>query len=177
MLVDACLNGDTTAFDALVEKYRGPLYSAAYRITGSRDDALEATQSAFVKAYENLGRFQPRFKFFSWIYRIGINESLNLTRRRVRTAEIPLDLPDTAVSPETAASQAETSRALRRALQRLSDDHRVAIVLRHLQGLSYLEIAETLDIPVKTVKSRLFEARRRLRRLLRTREPGGPPRE
>ena len=79
MLVEACLHGDRHAFDKLVDRYEGPLFSAAYRITGSVEDAMDATQNAFVNAYEKLHTFDPTYRFFSWIYRIAVNEAIYRT--------------------------------------------------------------------------------------------------
>ena len=84
MLVEACLSGDTSAFGRLVDTYERPLYNAALRITNSRDDAMDATQSAFVKAYEKLHTFNSSYRFFSWIYRIAVNEALNIVQRKGR---------------------------------------------------------------------------------------------
>ena len=83
-LVDATLKGDSRAFEALVVKHEKTLFNAAYRITGNRDDAMDATQSAFVKAYEKLHTFDPSYRFFSWIFRIVVNESFNILNRRRR---------------------------------------------------------------------------------------------
>jgi RNA polymerase sigma-70 factor (ECF subfamily) len=140
MLVEACLRGDRHAFDKLVDRYEGPLFSAAYRITGSVEDAMDATQNAFVNAYEKLHTFDPTYRFFSWIYRIAVNQSLNLVGRRHDQTTFDEDAP--------AAEQPH---------------YRTVIVLKHLEGFSYREIAELLEIPEKTVKSRLFTARQRLR--------------
>ena len=169
MLVEACLSGDSAAFGALVDSYEGKLYNVALQITRSRDDAMDATQSAFVKAYEKLHTFDPSYRFFSWIYRIAINEALNLTRRKSSAASADLDAllgPD---DPERDTIDREAVRHLYAALEGLSPEHRAVIVLKHLQGLSYRETAEVLDIPEDRVKSRLFTARKRLRALLEQR--------
>jgi RNA polymerase sigma-70 factor, ECF subfamily len=163
--VEAVLNGNRDAFAVIVDEYERPLFNVAYRITGSWDDALEATQSAFVKAYENLHRFDRRRRFFSWIYRIAINEALDLARRR-RVVELSEDLPEPTPGPEARLGTHETCRRVRRAILRLGEEHRVVVVLRHFLGMSYEEIAEAIGIPAKTVKSRLFSARQRLRELL-----------
>lgn len=165
-LVRASLAGDPGAFGALVDRYQFKLFNAAYRITGSQNEAMDATQAAFVKAYEKLHTFDPAYRFFSWIYRIGINESLNAVRLRRREQDLPAELPETARSPEDQAGAAETSRAVQAALMKLREDHRVALVLRHFHGLSYADMAQVLELPEKTVKSRLFEARRTLKVLM-----------
>ncbi len=165
-LVEACLAGNAGAFASLIEKYQGPVYALALRITGSRDDAMDVAQSTFVKAYEGLRGFDPRYRFFSWLYRIGVNESLNLLRRRPRTEALAADPADPAEGPAAAVARAEIRGQVHGALRQLGTEHRVVIVLRHFQGLSYQEMGQVLAVPVRTVKSRLFEARRRLRVLL-----------
>jgi RNA polymerase sigma-70 factor (ECF subfamily) len=166
MLVQACLQGDPSAFAELVDRYEKPLFTAAYRITGSVDDAMDATQNAFVNAYENLHTFNPSYRFFSWIYRIAVNQSLNLVSRRRPGGELDLDTPAKTPNPEAALGESENRRHLVRALDSLEANDRTLLVLKHFQGFSYREIAEILDLEEKTVKSRLFTARKRLRRNL-----------
>jgi len=166
MLVQACLAGDRSAFAKLVDSYEGKLFNVAYRITGSQEDAMDVTQAAFLKAYEKLHTFQLSRTFFSWIYRIAINESLNLVRRSRTTLALDLEAPDPEKSPEEAVRDSETRQLVQQALLRLRPDHRAVIVLRHFEGLTYGEMAEVLGIPEKTVKSRLFSARRTLRTIL-----------
>jgi RNA polymerase sigma-70 factor (ECF subfamily) len=142
------------------------VYNVALRMLNDRDDALDAAQSAFLKAFERLRSFDPSRRFFSWLYRIAVNESSNLRQqRRVHDA-----VSDELVAPGRDAAQQVATRELEQvvadALQRLPAAQREAVVLRHFAELSYREIAEVLDLPEKTVKSRLFEARRRLADLL-----------
>ena len=166
MLVQACLEGDGSAFDLLVDRYEGTLFNAAYRITGSVEDAMDATQSAFVNAYEKLHTFDSSHRFFSWIYRIVCNQALNLVGRRRPLADLEADHPDEGADPEAVYGEVEAGGFLQRALMELTPQYRVVIVLKHLQGLTYREIAELLEIPEKTVKSRLFTARQNLRSIL-----------
>jgi RNA polymerase sigma-70 factor (ECF subfamily) len=166
MLVQACLRGDRSAFDELVEHYQRVLYNAAYRITGSVDDAMDATQAAFVAAYEKLDTFDPSRRFFSWIYRITCNRALKLVEQRRPLAAIDADAHRTDSNPELLYGANESGMLLERALAELAPDHRIAIVLKHILGFSYREISELVDIPEKTVKSRLFTARQRLRAVL-----------
>ena len=174
-LVRATLEGEREAFDELVERYQGKIYNVALSITGRREDALDATQNAFLNAYDHLDRFDSGFRFFSWIYRIGLNESLRLVRDRRESPLEETNLPSPKAGPERTAEGRETGRAIRRALMRLSPELRAVIVLRHFHGLSYAEMAKVVGVPAKTVKSRLFTARRELRRSLAERglAPGG----
>jgi RNA polymerase sigma-70 factor (ECF subfamily) len=163
MLVEACLRGDRHAFDELVDRYEGPIFSAAYRITGSVEDAMDATQNAFVNAYEKLHTFDPSYRFFSWIYRIAVNQSLNLVGRRRDQTTFEEDAPAAAPDPSEVFDTTEIRGQLKQALLELEPYYRTVIVLKHLEGFSYREIAELLEIPEKTVKSRLFTARQQLR--------------
>ena len=167
-LIEATLRGDVEAFGVLVERYQKPLFSAASRITGNREDALEATQTAFLKAYDKLGTFDSAHRFFSWIFRIVVNESLDIARQRRRFVDESAERADrpSADDPEADYSSVQDAARVRRALARLPPDHRVVIVLRHFHELSYGEMAEVIGIPEKTVKSRLWSARRELRELL-----------
>ena len=166
MLVEACLRGDRHAFDELVDLYDGTLFSAAYRITGSVEDAMDATQNAFVNAYEKLHTFDPSYRFFSWIYRIAINQSLNLVGRRRDQTAFDDDTPAAEPNPSEVFESTEIRGHLKKALFELEPHYRTVIVLKHLDGFSYREISELLDIPEKTVKSRLFTARQKLRVIL-----------
>jgi RNA polymerase sigma-70 factor (ECF subfamily) len=166
MLVEACLRGDRHAFDKLVDRYEGPLFSAAFRITGSVEDAMDATQNAFVNAYEKLHTFDPSYRFFSWIYRIAVNQALNLVSGRRNQTAFEEDAPAAEPDPSEVFDSTEIRGQVKQALMQLEPNYRMMIVLKHLDGFSYREISEILDIPEKTVKSRLFTARQRLRVIL-----------
>jgi len=165
-LVQGCLGGDTHAFETLVIRYQGPIYNAVLRMVHDREDASDLTQSAFLKAYRQLSHFDPQYKFFSWLYRIAINESLNHIKRHGRQETLDDDRASTDRSPEDVLVGSEVSRHVQVALMRIGADYRAVLVLRHFQDLSYDEMAAVLGIPEKTVKSRLFSARRQLRELL-----------
>jgi RNA polymerase sigma-70 factor (ECF subfamily) len=165
-LVERCLGGDQRAFEALVQRHQRSLFTVAARMLGNRADAADATQNAFVRVYQNLGSYDPRYRFFSWIYRILVNECLNTLRARRQTEE-PVDVIDTTDGPLEALEAAERRRLVQQALMALQPELRVVIVLRHYTGLSYEEIGEAVGgLPVKTVKSRLYSARQRLAQLL-----------
>lgn len=167
-LVQRSLSGDTEAFGELVGRYERPLFNAALRVLRDREDARDATQNAFVKAWRNLGQFDQSRRFFSWIYKIALNESLNRATRRKRSEELDDRLVDHNASPAADAERSEQSALLERAIAQLSEAHREVIVMRHWLDLSYDEIADALHLPAKTVKSRLFTARTRLAGILTT---------
>ncbi|TFG64317.1 MAG: RNA polymerase sigma factor, partial [Gemmatimonadales bacterium] len=162
-LVRDCRRGDAGALETLVSGYEKRVFSAAYRLTGNPEDAKDVTQSVFLKVFEHLDQYDDRFKFFSWVYRITVNESINLINRRGRGEN--LDRPEAVdelrnpeKGPESTLDQEQVSRLIQQALMIMTPDHRAVIVLRHFAELSYQDMAEALEIPEKTVKSRLFEA-------------------
>jgi len=165
-LVQRCLSGDTEAFGELVSRYERPLFNVALRMLRDREDARDATQSAFVKAWQHLDQFDRNRRFFSWLYRIAINESLNRATRRRKGEPLDDNLVDRGLSPAEGAERSEQAMLVERAVHKLSDAYREVIVLRHWLDLSYDEIAEALHVPAKTVKSRLFSARARLAEIL-----------
>lgn len=170
-LVARCRAGETAAFEALVGRYQRVLFTVAFRMLGNRDAASDAAQNAFVKAYRKIETFDPTRRFFSWIYRILVNECLNA--RRDRPPHEPL-APDLAAvgTPADVFETAERRRGVQAAILALPMEYREVIVLRHFTELSYEEIAETLHVPAKTVKSRLHTARARLAAMLMGLEAG-----
>jgi RNA polymerase sigma-70 factor (ECF subfamily) len=164
--VTRCLKGDTGAFEPLVARYQRALFTVALRLTGNREDARDATQNAFVRAFERLDTFDPARRFFSWLYRIAVNESLNL--RRTQRAHEPIEMSPALEAASTAdpVERAELGARVQAALLQLPFEQREVIVLRHFAELSYEEIGDALSLPEKTVKSRLFAARQRLGPLL-----------
>lgn len=168
-LVERCLQGDLTSFERLIDKYQKVVFNAALRIVGDFDDAEDVTQAVFVKAYENLRCFDPTYKFFSWIYKMTVNESINLASRRKSTVSIGKSMVSPETLPDARLEAAQLESTVQDAIGELSPDHRVVIVLRHFADLSYHELSYVLDIPVKTVKSRLYAARRRLVDILQRR--------
>jgi len=171
-LVARCRDGDRAAFAGLVERYQRPVYNAALRLLGDREEARDVAQSAFLKVLENLDRYDPRFKFFSWIYRIAVNEALHVLEKRRPTVDIDDQVLEAGHDPAAEVGSGEVAAGIQGCLLQLSADHRAVVVLRHFSELSYEEIATVLELPAKTVKSRLFEARERLRGLLEARGLG-----
>ncbi len=170
--------GDTASFDVIVDQCYAMVYNIAYRLLGDSDWACDATQEAFVRAFNGLPNFRRDASFTTWLYRIATNVSLDQLRRRRRwLAEQSLtpdaeeegpapDPPDGQPGPNGRAETAERREIVHAALRRLSDDHRTIIVLFDLQGLSYEEVSEVLGVPLGTVKSRLNRARLSLKQQL-----------
>jgi RNA polymerase sigma-70 factor (ECF subfamily) len=182
-IVLAWKNGDREAYEALVRYYMQDAYMTAYGYVGNPDDARDLSQDAFVKAYQARERFDANRPFYPWLYRIVKNHCLNFLRRAQRaTAPIFYDGdPDRerfAADTPTALEELEADerrRMVRAAVRMLSEDHREIIVLKNFKGCSYREIAETLDIPMGTVMSRLYYARRALREIIERLEREGLP--
>ena len=165
-LVNDCKHGDRRAMSQLVDQYQRPVFNAAYRILGNMDDAADATQTVFLKVFENIGKYNQEFKFFSWVYRIAINESLNQVKKRRH--QQPLDDSQTSPwqDPEEKLDSERLCKRVQDALMLLNDDYRTVVVLKHISGCSYEQIGEILQLPEKTVKSRLYSARQLLRKTL-----------
>ena len=175
--------GDGGAFAHLIRRYQDRIYNACWRICGRNDVAQDLTQDTFLKAYASIGSFQCKSGFYTWLFRIAINLSLSHRRRaklRVVTslddasgkpeagaAPSPRQMADPkAVDPADAAIQKDMRRHVAAALQSIDEHHRVVLVLRDIEGLDYARIADVLDVPVGTVKSRVFRARNALREVL-----------
>lgn len=162
--VARCLAGEQDAYEVLVRRYQRGLFNVALRMLGNYEDARDAAQNAFVKAYEHLNTFDPEQRFFAWLYRILKNECLNVLRARRPTTTVSMDLP--AGHGGDPVERRERQQAIQSALLMLSTDYREVVVLRHFTDLSYEEIAATLGIPATKVKSRLYSARQQLGNLL-----------
>ncbi len=174
-LIDRAKKGDTEAFGVLVERYQRRVANVALAVVHNQDDALELAQETFVRAYQNLTKFESRSSFSTWLYRIAANLAIDFWRREGRhvmlrgeDAENELRrLPSDKGDSFKAASRGELSKRLSAALEELTPEHRTVILLREVEGLSYDEISETLQCPRGTVMSRLHYARSRLRGLLK----------
>jgi RNA polymerase sigma-70 factor, ECF subfamily len=166
ILVRQCLDGNRGKFGDLVRKYTKPIYNLALRMVGDVEDAADVTQTTFVKAYENLGKFDLTLKFFSWLYRIAINESLNVLQKQKQTDPLNDELVSVDASPEDVLHNAERDEIIQQAIMKLSPEQRSVVVLRHFMDLSYAQMGTTLGITETKVKARLFSARQRLRKLL-----------
>ena len=170
-LVEHCQRGNRSACAELVTRYQKPVFNAALRLLHNAEDARDVAQNTFMKAFEHLADYDPSFKFYSWLYQIAINESLNALKARKPGLEISGNEPDEAPGPDRSAEGSEAHRAIEDALMRLTPELRTVVVLRHMMQLSYHDMAEILELPEKTVKSRLYSARHLLREQLLAFEP------
>ena len=170
-LVERVQKGDKGAFDLLVLKYQHKIVNLIMRYVRDPELALDIAQEAFIKAYRALPRFRGDSAFYTWMYRIAVNTAKNhLAAQRRRPMDVELDLQDPEQydlhaklketdTPEGVALGDELKETVERAIAALPEDLRTAIVLRELEGMSYEEIAQTMDCPVGTVRSRIFRAR------------------
>ncbi len=174
-LIERAAKGDSQAFGQLVERYQRRVVGVAMAVVHNQDDAIELAQETFIRAYENLSKFESRSSFSTWLYRIAANLSIDFRRREGRHVvlrgedadsefnRIPTDQGDSFKE----ASRTELSARLREALGELTPEHRAVILLREVEGLSYDEISDVLQCPRGTVMSRLHYARGRLRGILK----------
>lgn len=163
-LVADCLEGNRNAMSTLVTHYEKPVFNAAFRILGNGQDAADATQTAFLKAFENLRNYDPRYKFFSWLYKITVNESISALKSRRPSVSLEYAEPGNTPGPEPAVISDAVGRTVQEVLMNLPDEQRVLVALKHFSELSYRDIAAILDIPEKTVKSRLYSARQTMKK-------------
>ncbi|HEX6573766.1 MAG TPA: sigma-70 family RNA polymerase sigma factor [Gemmatimonadaceae bacterium] len=143
-----------------MNRFHRSVYNVALRMLGNVQDAEDVTQTTFGNAFASLESYDPKYRFFSWIYRMTVNESLNTLKRRKDV--VSLDGSFDVATPD-ASSESDAEERVGRALLELKPEDRAVVVLRHFVSFSYEEISDVLDVPVKTVKSRLFTARERLR--------------
>ena len=169
-LVEQVLAGDRQAFGILVERYQDRLFNTLLRVLGSREDAADVVQEALVQAYVKLDSFRRESKFYTWLYRIAMNLALSQLRRRKPVVSVEAakeqvgeEPADDQPGPEREMMAHEQVAVVQSALLKLADQHRQILVLREMEGCSYETIGEILDLPVGTVRSRLFRARMQLK--------------
>ena len=176
-LVALARKGDRPAFASLVNRHSGSVFNLTLRIIGNREDAEEAAQDVFVRAFKSLDRFRGDAKFVTWLYRIAVNVSLSSVRRSRRNLStaslsddeedgLPLQVPDTSANPAELFEQREFREKVRDLVAALPPIYSTVITMHHIRHLSYDEIAEALELPIGTVKARLFRARAALRNLV-----------
>ena len=166
LLVQHCRQGDRAACEQLVRRYEKPVFNAALRMLRNVEDARDVAQTTFLKAFEHLADYDATRKFYSWLYRIAVNESLDALGARKPFEPISGEEADETPGPEQFAESEQLSRAIEEALTQIKPEHRAVIVLRHFMHLSYEDMGDILTLPEKTVKSRLYEARQLLREYL-----------
>jgi RNA polymerase sigma-70 factor, ECF subfamily len=180
VLVERCRKGDVAAFEPLVEKYRQRVWRLAYNVLRDREEAWDVAQDAFIRAYQALPSFRGQSAFYTWLFRIVMNVASDRARSRAARGRafgtervneedwdrVMVDKPTGEQAPDDAAATAQDRQRIMTAMQALSAQHRDIIMLSDIEGLSYKEIADVLEIPMGTVMSRLHNARRRLRTVL-----------
>lgn len=178
-LVRRALRGDLVAYDDLVRRYQERIYATVYHMTANHEDANDLAQEAFIKAYQALKSFKGGSSFYTWVYRIAVNKTLNFLKQRKNRAQMSLDdldfnaehHPDLVAlisdkTPRRDAGLAELQEKLNAAMQRLSEPHRLVVTLHDVQGLSHEESAKIMGCNIGTVRSRLFYARQQLQAYL-----------
>ena len=175
-LVKLAQNGDKEAYQILMERYQRRIFNLCYGMVRNSEDAADLTQDAFIKGFRNIGRFRGNAKFYTWMYRIAKNACIDFIRKQKRRQTVDFDdairreepvdgdeilLPSPlGINPAKVAGRKELLEKITDALGTLSDAHREILILREIDGLSYQEIAETIDISIGTVMSRLYHARK-----------------
>ncbi len=162
-LIDNCMSGDRQAIEGLLFKYEKPVYNAAYRMLNSSEDARDVTQTVFLRVIEKLDSYDPRYKFFSWIYRIALNESINCLKKQNRLDALDREPVSEASGPAEQTGTEQMSQGIQTALMTIQAEYRTVIVLKHFADCSYSEISQILDLPEKKVKSRLYTGRQLLK--------------
>ena len=174
-LVRRAREGDFGAYDDLVRRYQERIYATIYHMTSNHEDANDLAQETFIKAFQALKSFKGGSSFYTWIYRIAVNKTINFLKQRKNKLQMSLDDidfnaehdPDLVAlisekTPRREANLAELQEKLNEAMQKLSDQHRLVVTLHDVQGLAHEEIAEIMECNVGTVRSRLFYARQQL---------------
>ena len=170
-LVEACLAGEDSAFDVLLGRWEKRIRGAIYRLVGSDEEARDLCQEAFLKAYKSLRSFKQEARFSSWLYQIALNLCRDRMRRRRGKTMVSLDELEEGGAAMTVAGptaldllqERDMSRLVARAIEALPDEQREIIILKEYQGLTFLEIAQVLDVPISTVKTRLYRGLDQLR--------------
>ena len=178
-LVRRTQHGDASAFDMLVERYKERLYATVYHMTANHEDANDLVQEAFIKAFKSLRSFRGQSSFYTWVYRIAVNRTINFIKRRKNRNQYSLDDVDSSiqsdpdlvemmshVTPRREAGLAELHAKLNEALQELSEPHRAVVTMHDVQGMTHADIARVMRCSEGTVRSRLFYARQQLQGLL-----------
>ena len=175
-LVGACQAGEASAFDVLVGRWEDRIRGAAYRFLGSEDEARDVAQEAFLRAYRGLAGFKQEARFSSWLYQIATNLCRDRLRRRKTRPQVSLEaleetgpvIVETRPGAHERLLESDLAEAVRRAIHALPEEQRVVVILKEYQELTFLEIAQALDVPISTVKTRLYRGLVQLRLRLET---------
>jgi RNA polymerase sigma-70 factor (ECF subfamily) len=161
--------GDTEAFGELVTKYRAKIFTMVYCMVCNENDAWDLAQEGFLKAWRSIQQFQGRSSFYTWLYSLTVNLTIDSLRRKGRRVEVELDdaIPSSLPSPRANYHRNEIRQHINAALAQLSPEHRAVIVLKEIEDLQYQEIAKMLNLSIGTVMSRLFYGRKQLQSILR----------
>lgn len=185
-LVRSVLSGDDEAFTQLIDSYKNPIYHFIYRKIPIKGDVEDLAQEVFIKAYKSLRKFDQKHNFSTWLFTIATNHCIDYLRKKrlhavsldvplfpsIDGKEVRLEIPDDEFAPEEVYQRTTDQEEILQAIDSLSDEHSLVIKLRHLKGYSYEEIGQLLDLPLGTIKSRIYRARQELKNLL-FREKGG----
>ena len=180
-LVSRCQQGDTAAFNELVTRYRGKVYAMIYNMVHNEQDAWDLAQDGFLKAWKSIARFRGQSSFYTWLYRIMMNVTIDSLRRKQVAGDTEFDdsialrnidpnsvtTPRAGLMPADKVAGDEIRLRIDAAISRLSPEHRAVILMREIEGLEYQEIADSLDCSIGTVMSRLFYARKKMQTMLR----------
>jgi len=176
-LIADCLKGQTAAFGELVRRYQDRLFNTVFRLVDNAEDAQDVVQEAFLHAYQSLDRFKGESQFFTWLYRIAVNSAISLKRKQRIVVSLHIDregqgsVPEPhdvseLSQPDLVLERADEERRIQAALNRLSPEHRAVLVLKDLEDQKYETMAEILQVPIGTIRSRLHRARLELREVL-----------
>ena len=180
-LINKAKNGDAKAYEGLLKKYKNSVYNLVYRMVRDVQEAEDLTQEAFIKAFNSLASFNEEYAFSTWLYKIATNNCIDFFRKRklqtysldkpiqYKDSEIQHEIPDPDLNPEKSILARERSSMIQEAIETLPEKYYTAIVLRHNDEKSYEEIAEILELPLGTVKARIFRAREMLNKVLKER--------
>ncbi|GMQ82639.1 MAG: RNA polymerase sigma factor RpoE [Rhodothermia bacterium] len=166
VLVTRTLEGERNAFGELVDRYQKVVYNVAYRIVGNELDAEDVAQTVFMKVYENLATYNPRYQFFSWLYRIAVNEAVNSKKRLRKSVELTEDSIRAQSTPLEGVVAMDVENQIGAALMSLTPENRAILILRHYQEFTYKDIGYIMDLTEQKVKARLYSARQRLGKIL-----------
>ena len=173
-LVVCVLNGENVAFEILIQRYEKQVFALAYRLGGDYDEAKDMAQEAFIRIYQELPRFDIERRFFPWMYRVAHNTCINLLIKRPKEVtpldaiiDFQADSSDRERNPGFSYEQKELGEAINSALQALPEQYRLPLVLKYLEGMSYKQISEQMDVPVSTIETRLHRGRSLLKKALR----------